>query len=76
MLNFLRLLAALAIVSLGFAQTARAADTDTQYTVTYFEVHNADKDKAAGLLRALAAASARENGVLRFETLQRIGHPD
>lgn len=76
MLKLLRLLAALAIMSLGFTQTVRAADADTAYIVTYFETNFADKDKARTLLRALATASAKENGNLRFEVLQRIGHPD
>jgi quinol monooxygenase YgiN len=76
MLKFLRAFIALVIVSLGFTNVARAADTDTHYIVTYFEVNFADKDKAAALGRALAAASAKENGSLRFEVLQRIGQPD
>ena len=76
MLNTFRLLIALAVLSLGFTHTARAADGDTAYIITYIDINVADKDKARALLRALAAASAKENGNLRFETLQRIGQPD
>jgi autoinducer 2-degrading protein len=76
MLKFLRLLCALAIVAAGFIHTAHAADGDTAYIVTYFESNLADKDKVRTLGRALAAASLKENGNLRFEVLQRIGQPD
>ena len=46
MLKFSRLLIAVALLSLGFTQVARAADGDTAYIVTYFDTNFADKDKA------------------------------
>ena len=76
MLNFLRLLVALAFLTTGFTQIARAADTDTAYIVTYFETGFADKDKVRVLARKLSDASTKEDGNLRFEVLQRIGQPD
>jgi quinol monooxygenase YgiN len=76
MQNFLHLLVALAIATLGFTQTARAADSDTAYIVTYFETAFADKDKVRVLARKLSEAVAKEDGNLRFEVLQRIGQPE
>jgi quinol monooxygenase YgiN len=76
MLNCFRLLIALAILSPGFTQSAHAADTDTTYIVTYFEVNFADKDRVGALARRLDEASSKEGGNLRFEVLQRIGQPD
>jgi len=76
MQNFLRLFVALAIVTLGFSHTARAADGDTAYVVAYFETAFADKDKVRALARKLSEAVAREDGNLRFEVLQRVGQPD
>lgn len=75
MQTFARILLAAAL-ALGITHTARAAEADVAYVVTYIEVNAADKDKAAALLGKLAAASAKENGNLRFETMQRIGQPD
>jgi quinol monooxygenase YgiN len=76
MRKLLRLLCALAIIATGLTQPAGAADSDTAYIVSYFESNFADKDKARTLGRALAAASLKESGNLRFEVLQRIGQPD
>ena len=73
MLKFSRLLIAVALLSLGFTQGARAADGDTAYIVTYFDTVFADKDKAKLLAKKLADASQKEDGNLRFEVLQRIG---
>ena len=76
MRNFLRLLVALAIITPGLMQTARAADGDTAYIVSYFETTFADKDKVRALARKLSEAVAKEDGNLRFEVLQRVGQPD
>ncbi len=76
MLKFSRLLIAVALLTLGFTHSARAADSDTAYTVTYFETSFADKDKVSTLARKLSDASSKEDGNLRFEVLQRIGQPD
>ena len=72
---FVRILLAAAL-ALGLTHPAQAADADVAYVVTYIEVNPADKDKAAALLGNFAAASAKEDGNLRFETMQRIGQPD
>ena len=74
--RFTRLLAVLAVLSLGFSPVAGAADSETAYIVTYFETAFADKDKVRGLARKLSDASGKEDGNLRFEVLQRIGQPD
>jgi quinol monooxygenase YgiN len=76
MQSFVRILLVFPLLTLSLTQTARAAEADVAYIVTYFEVNAADKDKAAALGRTLAAAGAKENGNLRFEFLQRIGYPD
>jgi quinol monooxygenase YgiN len=76
MLKFSRLLIAVALLSLGFTQVARAADGDTAYIVTYFDTNFADKDKARLLAKKLGDASQKEDGNLRFEVLQRIGQPE
>ena len=70
------LLAGLMIVAAGFLPAAQAADADTAYIVSYFEVSPAAKDKAAVLLRQVARQSRKEAGNLRFEVLQRLGQPD
>ena len=70
------LLAVLAIVVAGFLPAAQAADADTAYIVSYFEVSPAAKNKAAQLLRQVARQSRKDAGNLRFEVLQRIGQPD
>ncbi len=70
------LLAGLAIVVAGFLPAAQAADADTAYIVSYFEVSPAAKNKAAQLLRQVARQSRKDAGNLRFEALQRIGQPD
>ena len=70
------LLAGLMIAAAGFLPAAQAADADTAYIVSYFEVGPAAKDKAAGLLRQVARQSRKDAGNLRFEVLQRLGQPD
>ena len=76
MLKFSRLLIAVALLSLGYTQAARAADGDVAYVVSYFDTNNADKDKARALAKKLGEAALKEDGNLRYEVLQRVGHPD
>ncbi len=70
------ILAGLLFMAVGLAPAAQAADADTAYIVSYFEVSPAAKDKAAGLLRQVARQSRKDAGNLRFEVLQRLGQPD
>jgi quinol monooxygenase YgiN len=60
-------------LSLGLVPVAQAADG--AYIVTYIETGASVADKARGLIRQLGHASRKEAGMVRFETLQRIGHP-
>ena len=76
MLKSSRLLIAILLLALGFTPSVRAADGDTAYIVTYFDTANAESEKARQLAKKLGAASQKEEGNLRFEVLQRIGHPD
>lgn len=68
----LRFFIAIAALSFGFMQTARAQDS-TAYIVTYFETASQSKDEALALARQLGEASRKDGGNLRFEVLQRIG---
>jgi quinol monooxygenase YgiN len=61
-------------LSLGLVQAARAADN--AYVVSYFEATPAAKDQAADMVRRLSELSRKDPGNVRFEVLQRIGHPD
>ena len=64
----------LAVTSL--APMHRAAPQDAAaHIVSYVEVAPAAKEQAAALLRQLAAASRKDDGVVRFEVLQRIDRP-
>ena len=76
MLKFSRLLIAVALLSVGYVHSASAADGDTAYIVSYFETNFADKDKVRALARKLSDTSNKEDGILRFEVLQRIGQAD
>ena len=69
-------LAGLMVALAGLLPVAQAADSDTAYIVSYFEVNPAAKDKAAGLLRQVARQSRKDAGNLRYEVLQRLGQPD
>jgi quinol monooxygenase YgiN len=65
-----------ATVVAAVAASAALAQTPAgqpAYVVTYIDVTPSAEGETAGLLRALAAASRRETGVLRYETLQGIG---
>ena len=63
-----------ACLSLGLVQAAHAADN--AYVVSYFEATPAAKDQAADMARRLVKLSRKDAGSVRFEVLQRIGHPD
>lgn len=52
---------------------AQAPAAGTAYVVTYVEVAPSTEAEAAGLLRAVAAASRKEAGNERYDVLQRIG---
>jgi quinol monooxygenase YgiN len=60
-------------LSLGLVQPAHAAEH--AYVVTYIEVAPSAKDQAADSIRRLARLSRKDAGNIRFEVLQRIGHP-
>lgn len=60
-------------LSLGLVQPGQAAAQ--AYIVTYIEVAPSAKDRSADLLRRLAKISRKDAGNVRFEILQRIGHP-
>ncbi len=62
--------AASAAASVAMAQAPAAG---TAYVVTYIEVAPSAQEEAAGLLKAVAAASRKEAGNERYDVLQRIG---
>jgi quinol monooxygenase YgiN len=67
----------LMIFPLGAVPEALAAEgAGTAYVVTYFETVATSTGKARSLLQQLGRASRKEAGSLRFEILQRTGHPD
>ena len=70
------LLASLAIVVAGLLPAAQAAEIETVYVVTYFEVSPAAQSKTAAMLKQFAEQSRGDGGNLRFEVLQRIGQGD
>ncbi|HKA44445.1 MAG TPA: antibiotic biosynthesis monooxygenase [Burkholderiales bacterium] len=70
----IRFLLGSACLSMGLVPAAQAADN--AYVVSYFEATPAAKDQAADLARRLARLSRKDAGSVRFEVLQRIGHPD
>ena len=61
-------------LSLLFMQISHAAEY--AYVVSYFEAMPAEKEKAADMAQRLARLSRKDAGSVRFEVLQRIGHPD
>src|SRR5688572_10737313 len=69
-------LAGLAIAVAGLLPAAQAAETETVYVVTYFEVSPAVQSKTAAMLKQFAEQSRSDGGNLRFEVLQRIGQGD
>ena len=73
MRNSLCLLLYLAILSLGFTHTARAADH--AYVVSYIDAAPAEREKAAKLIREFASMSRKESGNVRFDVLAQIGRP-
>jgi len=54
---------------------SRAQGSEAFYVVTYLEVMPSSQSAAAALLGDYAKASRSQDGVLRFETLQRIDRP-
>jgi quinol monooxygenase YgiN len=70
------LLAGLAIGVAGLLPAAQAAEIETVYVVTYFEVSPAAQSKTAAMLKQFADQSRGDGGNLRFEVLQRIGQGD
>jgi quinol monooxygenase YgiN len=60
-----------AIMTLGLSTSGQADDANTAYVVTYIEVAPAAAAEARGLLKQYRDASRKEDGSLRFETLQR-----
>ncbi len=71
----IRFLAGL-MMAAGLLSAARAAEVETVYVVTYFEVSPAVKTKTAAMLKQFAEKSRGDAGNLRFEALQRIGQGD
>jgi len=65
----------LSSLCLSFSLVAAAPAAEYAYVVTYIEAMPAAAGKAAGMIRQLAKASRKDAGSVRFETLQRIGHP-
>jgi len=76
MRQVISLLAGLMIVMAGFLPAAQAAEIETVYVVTYFEVSPAMQSKTAAMLKQFAEQSRGDGGNLRFEVLQRIGQGD
>jgi quinol monooxygenase YgiN len=70
MRSLIYLALAAAMMSLTVLPAARAQD-DSIYMVTYLEVVPSAKGPAGAILRQLADASRKENGLMRFEVLQR-----
>jgi len=70
------LLAGLAIAVAGLLPAAQAAEIETVYVVTYFEVSPAVQSKTAAMMKQFAEQSRGDGGNLRFEVLQRIGQGD
>lgn len=74
-----------AILSFGLLPVANAQvklsdgtilSTSPYFIVSYVEVAPASAAKVAGMLKQQSAASRKEAGNLRAETLQRVGHPN
>ena len=61
-------------LSFGLAQGAGAADH--AYVVSYIEAAPSTRSDASDLFKRFAQASRKDAGSVRFEVLQRIGHPD
>jgi quinol monooxygenase YgiN len=61
------------IIDVAMPQASAVQPAGTAYVVTYIEVAPSAKGEAAGLLRAIAAASRKEAGNERYNVLQRIG---
>jgi quinol monooxygenase YgiN len=77
MLQFARLLMVYCAVGIGLAGVAQAADSGgATYVVTYIEALPAAAQEAARAIQEFGAASRKEQGNLRFETLQRIDTPN
>ena len=71
-----RFLLSILVLAPGFMQFARADDAATAYIVAYFEVMPPSQDRARALARELGAKSRKDDGILRFQLLQRIGQPN
>ena len=70
---FLHAVLILALSQLATLSAAHAQDTaQTIFIISYIEVLPTAKNPTAAMLKALAAASRKEAGALRFEALQRI----
>jgi len=65
----------LGFLCLTFGLVAAAQAAEYAYVVSYIEAMPSARDKAAGMIRQLAKASRKDAGSVRFEALQRIGHP-
>jgi quinol monooxygenase YgiN len=68
-------LAAMLLWALVALPSARAQEDPVVHVVTYIEAAPASAKQNASLLKALADASRKEAGVVRFEVLQRHGRP-
>jgi quinol monooxygenase YgiN len=68
---FLHVMLAIALLPLLATPPARAQDDPTVFLVSYIEVAPASKGNAATLLRQLRDASRKDEGLIRFEVLQR-----
>jgi quinol monooxygenase YgiN len=68
------------LTSFGLIAMTQAAENDATSSpalvVSYFDVNAGQAQKAAQILKELSASSSKEDGNLRFEAVQRIGHPD
>jgi quinol monooxygenase YgiN len=69
--RFLHTMLAAALAMLAVAPAARAQDDPTVFLVSYIDVAPASKGAAAGLLRQVRDASRKDDGLIRFEVLQR-----
>jgi len=68
---FFQVMLAIALMPFAAMPQARAQDDPTVFLVSYIEVAPASTGNAAGLLRQLRDASRKDDGLIRFEVLQR-----
>lgn len=71
-----RFLIALLMLSPGFMRIAHADDATAAYVVSYLEAAPQSTREVRELLRRFGAASRKDEGILRFEVLERRSQPN